>query len=92
MLHVLLEWIKAYVERFPTNSHTTIQKLILLIINMIIWLIIGSLSSLAAAFFVFAMTPAGPNRAEPALYTILTIFGGCTLWGLYVTYIALRKQ
>ena len=70
------------------------QVALLMLFFMFLWWFMGVLAGVVSAFFIYLVTPDGPERGWPALYAFLGIalatglFGTVKSWQLYRAKIA----
>ena len=84
-----------YLHRhFSENRATQWHIALLMLFFMCLWWIKGVLAGLVGAFFVYWVTPDGPQRGWPALFAFVGIaltfglFGTVKSWQLYKAKVA----
>ena len=81
-------------QHFSENRATQWQIALLMLFFMCLWWFKGVLAGIVCAFFVYLVTPDGPERGSPALFAFLGIaltiglFGTIKSWQLYKTKVA----
>ena len=73
-------------EHFDENQATRIQIGLLALFYAGLWWGIGVLAGCVLAFFVFVVTPNGPERSWPAVYVLFGTIGLCGIFGTYLSW------
>ena len=89
--HKLVLFLHRY---FSENRATRWQVAILMLFFTCLWWFKGVLAGVVGAFFVYLLTPEGPERGWPALFAFVGIalmiglFGTVKSWQLYKNKVA----
>jgi hypothetical protein len=69
-------------QRQQNKPPPPVLKIVLALFLGGIWMLAGVVLGAVAAFFVYAMTPEGPNRIAPALFVLAACASAGAIYGL----------